>query len=198
MYSQNNEEEIMLNYFGDYIGTFLDLGSYTGVELSNVRALAEKGWTGVMVEASPTVFKKLQENYDGFDVQMYNCAIGDKTGIFEFHDNHHAVGTLYKTETQRWKGKQDFNKINVPCVEINDFLNDLKIPTYDFISCDIEGEDLNVISRIDLKKYGVKLICVEFNGKDKNKFDSIIIPQGFNLISKNSENLIYARTNSGL
>ena len=50
MYSQNNEEEIILNFFKEKKGIFLDLGAYDGIGLSNTRALAEKGWKGVCVE----------------------------------------------------------------------------------------------------------------------------------------------------
>ena len=51
-YSQNDEEKVILGWFRDKkkkVGRFLDVGAYTGLELSNTRALMEKGWSGVCV-----------------------------------------------------------------------------------------------------------------------------------------------------
>jgi FkbM family methyltransferase len=193
-YSQNNEQNIILQHFRHRKGTFLDLGAYDGINLSNVRALAELGWSGVMVEASPTVFEQLKKNYEDFpDVELHNCAVGAMTGILDFHDNHNAVGTLHKGETERWKGSQQFKTIEVPCMEINEFLDLCEHKTFDFISCDIEGEDLNVIGRMDFNALKTKMICVEWNGKDKFLYDKILLTFGFRLIHKNGENLIYRR-----
>ena len=36
-------------------GTFLDLGAYDGVDLSNTRALTELGWAGVCIEPNPVI-----------------------------------------------------------------------------------------------------------------------------------------------
>lgn len=193
-YSQNNEQQIILRHFVGYRGTFLDLGSYTGVELSNVRALAEKGWDGVMVEASPAVFRKLQENYREYpNIQLCQCAVGTETKWLEFYDNHNAVGTLHASQVDRWNGKERFDMIKVACVEINELLSFCHYKTFDFISCDIEGEDLNVISRLDFDKLQTRMVCVEWNGKDKILFDNVLLPFGFRLIHRNGENLIYYR-----
>lgn len=195
MYSQNDEERYILDYFkGQPPGTFLDLGSFDGVRLSNVRALAERGWAGVMVEASPTVFERLRDNYRGFDrVFLYNVAVGTQSGRMLFHDNHNAVGTLYKSQTERWKGEQEFEPIEVLCVEVNSFIESCGCSTFDFISCDIEGEDLNVVTRLDLGALGTKMICVEWNGKDFSAFDRHLTSFGLRLLHKNNENLIYCK-----
>lgn len=194
MYSQHNEEKIILDFFRGKTGTFLDLGAFNGIDLSNVRALAELGWSGVMVEASPTVFLDLKKNYEGFEkIELHNCAVGSATGVFDFYDNQNAVGTLNKRETERWGKKETFELIEVACFEINEFLDFSMYKTFDFISCDIEGEDLNVISRLNFDTLKTKLICVEFNGKDKNLYDDILLPYSFKLVHRNGENLIYSR-----
>src|SRR5688572_15752664 len=96
-YSQNNEQDVILKYFGDYVGTFLDLGAYDGINLSNTRALVRKGWGGVMVEASPTVFERLKLNCEVFNrLCLLNFAVSDKDGVAEFYDNQNAVATMHK------------------------------------------------------------------------------------------------------
>jgi len=64
-YSQSKEQEVILDYFKDHIGTFCSLGENDGITFSNVRALAERGWTGVMIEPDPEAFERLQNRYDG-------------------------------------------------------------------------------------------------------------------------------------
>ena len=44
MYSQNNEEQVILDYFGNKIGNLLDIGANDGITLSNSRKLIELGW----------------------------------------------------------------------------------------------------------------------------------------------------------
>ena len=52
-YSQNLEEEKILEYFGDYVGSFLDIGCNDCRTFSNTHALALRGWAGVVIDASP-------------------------------------------------------------------------------------------------------------------------------------------------
>lgn len=193
-YSQNSEQYIIQQHFWNYEGTFLDLGSYNGIDLSNVRALAERNWNGVMVEASPTMYKQLKKNYADYpNIQLVNCAVGRKTAMLSFQDNHHGVATLHESETLRWKGKEAFHTIEVPCVEINELLDAVHYKTFDLISCDIEGEDLHVIRKLDFNKLQTKMLIVEWNGKDQADYDHVVLPFGFRLIHKNGENLIYYR-----
>src|SRR5690242_2629682 len=95
-YSQSNEQEAILKYFGDFIGTFADLGANDGQTLSNTRALAEKGWCGVFVEPSPMPFAKLKNLYEKEKkgcFYLYNFAIGNFNGSGVLHDS----GSLLKT-----------------------------------------------------------------------------------------------------
>ena len=43
----------------------------------------------------------------------------------------------------------------------------------DFLSIDVEGEDLEILKVLDLKKYRIKAICVEHNFRKDSRF---IIP----------------------
>ncbi len=193
-YSQNKEQDIILQYFKGFTGTFLDLGSYNGIDLSNVRALAEMGWNGCMVEASPTVYKQLKKNYAAYpNIQLVNCAVGRATAIFSFQDNHHGVATLHPGETLRWKDKETFETIELPCVEMNELLGVLHYKTFDLISIDIEGEDLEVLKRLPFNRLQTKMVIVEWNSKNQRDYDNVILPFKFRLIHRNAENLIYYR-----
>lgn len=198
-YSQNNEEEVILKYFGGKKGTFLDIGANDGVTLSNTRRLAELGWHGVFVEPSPTAFKKLKENYarkTGF--YFYNFALGTSNGKRKFWDSgphigngdHGLLSTMNPSEKERWKDQQ-YTEIEVQCFRWKTFLNRLSIKEFDFISVDAEGEDYEILRQIDLR--ATSCVCVEWNGRGelKEKFDPLVI--GFQIIYTSPENLIYGR-----
>jgi len=61
---------------------------------------------------------------------------------------------------------------------------------FDFITIDAEGMDYEILSQINLNEVGCKLICVEHNGKDIEKFKSYCQSFGMKEISRNGENLI--------
>ena len=82
MRSQNNEEALVKQYFRERTGTFIDIGANDGITLSNTYAAAQRGWKGVMVEPSPSVFDKLVSNVQGTDVTCIQAAISDRQGTY--------------------------------------------------------------------------------------------------------------------
>ncbi len=193
MHSQNKEEQYILDYFKDRKGTFLEIGAYDGVNLSNCRALAESGWKGVCLEPSPTVFKRLKKNYNTFQhkILCYNIGIGKKSGKVKFWDNENAVATSVEEETTRWV-HEEFDEVEVNMRTWQEFyaLNPL---IYEFISIDTEGLDYFILTQIDLKSTGTEMLCVEYNGKEEDKYIRYCADYGFKLIHKNAENLIFTK-----
>jgi FkbM family methyltransferase len=201
MYAQNNEDEIVSRYFGGFKGTLLDIGANDGITLSNSRYLIERGWRGALVEPSPVTFQKLYNLYRGVDrVWLFNAAIADRIGIEPFHEMGAHLGkgdtallsTLIPKEKERWPGTE-FKEITVETATIQSMLVTSPYKKFDFISIDAEGFDLFIMGEINFDAMECRCLCVEFNGKDQDKFDSVAQRFGFRLYHKNSENLIYVR-----
>lgn len=67
-YSQAGEDGVIANIFaviGEGAHWCVELGALNGTHDSNTRALMQQGWSGVLIEADPTYFEKLQELYTG-------------------------------------------------------------------------------------------------------------------------------------
>lgn len=199
MYSQNNEEEIILKYFGGKVGNFIDIGANDGKTLSNTFALTERGWTGVLIEPSPKAFALLKENYKGKkNSYFYNFALGTTNGKVKMWDSethlnkgdHGLLSTLVESERNRWTNEK-FNEIEVKCFRWKTFLNRLSVKEFDFISMDIEGLEVELLKQIDLRP--TSLVCLEWNSKPevKEQFDKLMV--GFTIIYTSPENLIYGR-----
>jgi FkbM family methyltransferase len=200
IYSQNNEDMIALEYFGKEVGRLLEIGANDGKTLSNSLALIEKGWEAVLVEPDPAAYERLCNLHRANDkVQCLQIAIGSRVGKMEFHssgtllnaDDVSLVSTLIPAELDRWSGIA-FRPIEVNVTDWKNFeLGELR---YDFISIDAEGMDLEIARQIDLRAAGCKMLCIEWNSKDKQLYDEVIIRQGYELYAANAENLIYVRS----
>lgn len=203
-YSQNQEQEAIIKYFGDYKGTFLDLGSNDGLTLSNTRALAELGWCGVLVEPSPQAFPKLKKLYEEEKkgcFYLYNCAIGNHNGNGVLHDSGELlktgdralVSTMVKKETERFSKVVPYDEVEVKVYRWKTFYNRLTIKKFDFVSIDCEGLDLDILKQMDVKALEVKCLCIEFNGNQTLKDEIDKIMEGFKIIYTSGENLIYIK-----
>lgn len=204
-YSQNQEQQAILNYFKDKPkGTFLSLGENDGQTLSNVRALALDGWCGVMVEPSPRAFARLKALYDGQKkgcFYLYDCAIGNNNGKATLHDSGELlkkgdvalVSTLVEDEKKRFQSVLSYEPVEVKVYRWLTFYNRLKIKTFKFITIDCEGLDCDILEQMDLDALGTELVCIEWNGNQpvKDRIDKKLA--GFKVIYTSGENLIYAR-----
>lgn len=202
MYSQGNEEQIVLDYFQGKKGTVLDIGANDGKTLSNSLRVIELGWSGVMVEASKNVFKKLEELHKANkNVHCLNYAIADKEGELEFFESghhlssndHSLLSSLKKEEIFKWMSSTEFKKTKVNAITFDQLLEKSPIKTFDLITLDIEGMDYEVLSQINLKEIGCKMLIVETNSINNEKFIKYCGQFGMQLYSKNYMNLIFTR-----
>jgi FkbM family methyltransferase len=208
-YSQREEEIVITNYFEGFTGTLLDLGSNNGIIFSNSRALIEKGWSGCLVEPCQKTFTELVINNAKYPkAWCRNVAIGTFNGHADFYESgslinghdHSLVSTLKAEETERWKKVNgpdqhavEYRKTKVHVVDWKTFHRSAPHKQFDFITIDIEGMELEVLRQMNLVDLGCKLICIEYNNKNQEEFDSLI---PFPLVYKNRTNLIYGKRNS--
>lgn len=202
MYSQNNEEAIIKYYFRKSKGRFLDIGANDGITLSNTLWCAENGWSGVCVEPSITAFEKLCDIHDKHNVQCINVAVGNESGIVEFYESGEHLGkgdtsllsTIDKSELGRWDAKQTFTKTDAVCVTWEGLMEKIEgKKTFDLISIDAEGLDLDIMKQIDFNLYGCKMLIIEYNQKDEFLFRALAAEYQLKLFAKNRENLIFVK-----
>lgn len=204
-FTQNDEEQYILSYFKDTLdGTFISIGENDGETFSNVRALALTGrFRGVMVEPAPIPLEKLRKLYNGHKgFYIYPYAISTSNGKDTLQvsgslcsaSDSGLVSTFHPQEMARFKGATPYTPTEVKIFRWKTFYNRLTIKTFDFISIDAEGSDLDILQQMDLNELKTKCICLEWNGKTELKQAyEVYLPEGFNLIYTSAENLIYAR-----
>jgi FkbM family methyltransferase len=199
MYSQNQEEKYITEYFNGITGTLLDLGANDGKTFSNSLRLIELGWKAYLVEPSPKAFEKLQQLHSGNNtVECLPVAIGEsnvKATLHEsgWHLNHQndiaLLSSLNKSETNKWrKANVSFMETEVEVLDYKTFTDLVGVKDFDFITIDCEGFDWEILQQIDLTN--CKMVCVETNSIETEKYISYCQKFGMKLIYKNAENII--------
>ena len=193
MYSQNNEEKIILQKFAKINdGKFLDIGAFDAFALSNTRALFEKGSSGVMVEPSPPRIEVLKRQIDDEPrIQLCEKAISSTSGFVKFFYTSDALSTIEEKHLIKWN-KHKFTESEVETITPN-MLFDQYGYDFDFISLDVESNNLDVIQHIPFEKLtNLKMICVEHDTYYK-EMTSLLAKYDFKVVLRNPENIIAVR-----
>jgi len=211
MYSQNNEDEIILNYFKtNYpeksgIETMIEIGANDGKTFSNSLLFVENGWKCTLIEPSERAFrllKKLHSNKPNISLHNFGFAMFNGTQTFyesgPYKDGEDVAlySSLDKEEIKRWKQDVPFVEVEADFVTWFDFRSQ-NHDKYDFISIDCEGFDLTLLLQMDLEKLGCKCLCIEWNSIEslKGQILEYCKPFGFTELHRNSENLILTKNN---
>jgi FkbM family methyltransferase len=200
MYTQNQEEKYITEYFKDFKGTLLDVGANDGKTFSNSLKLIELGWKAYLVEPSKKAFDILSKLHGGNpNVECVPVAIGksnmkavlEESGWHLHHKSDVALlSTLVPEEKKKWN-KVQFEKQECEVMDYKTFTDLVGWQAFDFISIDCEGMDWDVLSQIDLSQ--TKMLCVEHNGNETEKYIDYCKGFGMRLIYKNAENIIMVK-----
>jgi FkbM family methyltransferase len=169
-HSQGGEEPVILEIFKDQpTGSFLDLGAFDGKTFSNTLALAEKGWSGVCVDASPRAFVALQETHkERPDVKLVCAAVSTEPApVTKFYDCPDLVSSLDEAHKNKWEAGSEvpFSEMYLPVITVLDLFTAFGF-NFDFINIDLEGVSNHVLNQILIEtECRPKLICVEHDGE---------------------------------
>lgn len=200
-YSQNNEDQIVHDYFGIGKINVLSIGENDGKTLSNVLRAIEDGASALLIEPSEEAFKRLKELHKNNNrVHLLNLAISNNDGLTDFYESgdHLGIGdtsllsTLSRSEVNRWKSSgEQFTKTKVYVATFSTIMELSEFKTFDLISIDAEGMDWDILKQINLKEIGCRMLIIECNRSEHTKFIDFCAYYGLFLTEANSENLIF-------
>lgn len=190
-YTQNDEEEYILRYFGNHIGTLVDIGANDGVTFSNSARLIEMGWTAHLIEPHLGAYTALVNRYaDAPLVKTYNRAITSTNGRSKFYNCADSMlSTLHEDQRDYWAGQPfedgEANCINWPSFQLLSGVKDI-----DFLSIDAEGEDWSILQQVDLSQ--VTMLCIEV-GNRKSEIMRYCLDAGMRQYHRTFENVIFCK-----
>lgn len=197
-YSQNDEQDFILRYFGGSKGRLLEVGAFDGIQFSNTRALLESGWSGVLIEPDPINFCRLIENSVGFDVHLICAAV---TGfpvptlarlLMDTTEGRGWATTISdscRTSVLRPRG-QDVAIMTMPIATLHN-----AIP-FQFVSIDAEGCDYDILCEMPDSLIGpCRLLCVEPHDLEDRKRMKVLVQEKFKMTvgHETPENVLFVR-----
>jgi FkbM family methyltransferase len=195
MYSQNDEEQYILQWTPEN-GRLLDIGAWWPTNLSNSRALIEKGWSAVLVEPSPGPMRVLLGEYGkNYKIALLQCAItthGEPIELqitdYPVSTSDHKVYSLWQTDPQT----QYLGPITVPSLTIAEVLSEYG--RFDFIDIDAEGQSVEICTQLLDQPDALlpQCFCVEHDGHS-GEIEAAARARGYVNFHLTAENLIAAR-----
>ena len=140
-------------------GVYIDVGCNHPFIGNNTYKLFNRGWNGINIDLDYTFI----DSFNFYRPNDHNIQIGvsDKTTQQEmyFHHERSAINTL---EISR--GSKALSKKIINTTTLNDIINKSKFKNeeIDYVSIDVEGDELNILKGFDLKVYKPKVFSIEF------------------------------------
>ena len=148
-------------------GIYIDVGCHHPFLNNHSYLLYKSGWEGINIDIdynSIDMFNFFRKN----DVNI-QTAVTDHKGEVDlfFYHNRAAKNTISKEFGLNAKEKKKINSDTLNNIIENSKFKNSKI---DFVSIDVEGNEMNVLNGFNLKKYKPKLILLEFILPNKKEF----------------------------
>jgi FkbM family methyltransferase len=146
----------------------LDIGSNVGLTAIGFDQLVPEGKVFAF-EPSPQNYRLLQKNLKEnscLRVEAVNKAVGSSTGEVSFFDvPGYGAGSFALNDVSQLAARHHAeDRIEIPCVRIDDFVEDLGLDRIDLIKIDVEGFELDVLegARKTLARFR-PITILEFN-----------------------------------
>lgn len=198
MYSQNDEQAVILDYFRNRMpGRFLDIGANDGRLFSNSLALIERGWSGVMVEPSPRPFSELMDNHGGNErLRLVNAAVDIGAEWKAFYasdanpDHGDMVGSLNLEHVEKWSTVATYRKYELRTVSVAELLRQFG-SNFNFITLDVEGNSAELFFELVRCGASADCWCVEHD-EQTDQIMQVAATLGLRQLAWNQENVIMA------
>ena len=160
--SQFNEDIKILKIFKEK-GFYVDVGCYHPVRYNNTYKMFKLGWTGMNIDLNPfsiELFKVARPT----DLNICTAVSNKKVRNLYFNHELSPENTLEKNHAVFYE-KTFGSKIKKPkkirTRKLSEIFRKNRISKVDFLNIDSEGHELSILKSINLKKFNIKVICIE-------------------------------------
>ena len=165
----------------------------TAPYISNTKALEQKGWTGICIDAFP-------RNMQDRTCQIFKEVVSSKSG----------ERVKFWAHTDGWGGiidethpKDKMQKYNAPIVEFTtvtlaDILERAKAPRFiHYVSLDIEGGEINALKGFPFDKYQIGALTVEHNYQEpkRSEIKALMESHGYKHVHTSDRDDFYVPAN---
>lgn len=156
---------------------FVHIGANDGLTQDPIAEFVfRRGWSGVMVEPVPAIFKRLSEVYRKVSrVKLENAAISSSAGSLKFWylnrtpDMPHIYDTVGSFSREHvvsilgagYDSQKYLASIDVPTLTFSQLLTKHGLDKVDLVSIDTEGHDGKIVKQIDFGKWQPEVVMYE-------------------------------------
>jgi FkbM family methyltransferase len=154
------EQELVRIFFaGVRSGFFVEVGANRPRDQSQTWHLEQLGWTGILIEPQPDLAGDLCRARSA-KVFAVACSSPENAGR---RMQLHVAGPLSALDRDRMApGAQPEGVVEVPVRTLDDILLEAHAPVgFDFLSIDVEGHELEVLSGFDFALWRPRLVLLE-------------------------------------
>ena len=189
----DREKELVAEFFAGARGFFAEVGANDPRYGSQSWHLEQAGWRGVLVEPLPELADRLRAERTA---QVFSVACSSPANAGQ-RLTLHAAGPLSSLDRSRMSaGALPETTIDVPVRTLDDILAEAGAPVpLDFLSIDVEGHELEVLSGFDLARWRPRLILIEDYVADLTKH-RLLRRSGYRLIRRTDSNGWYVPDNA--
>jgi len=200
VYSQFGESEILVRYFQDGKGFYLDIGSGDPVRGSNTYFLYKQGWTGILIDPisrnirASKILRRKDRIIQGLVGTANKSYLFFETYPYEYSTtDQEAFNLLIDGRKAKLVRKMYLNTISISQLKLNITLDQPSL-----LSVDCEGLDLEVLKTIDLNTIKFRVICVEdfdFNPISKTSaINQYLNENGYEIVDRAGPSSIYVKS----
>jgi FkbM family methyltransferase len=204
--SQLGQDKAVLDFYAKYSDDgerfFVDIGAFDGVNYSNTWRLEQAGWTGICAEPLESCWGMLTQ----MRKKSYcsNKAITDRSGMKVAFADCSGSGK-YPAYTGMVSGIKTFGQgeyldyqkasptVFVDTQSLNDLLVEGVAPAFiEYLSLDVEGAELTILSAFDFSRWTFGLIDVEHNyTADRPRIRALLEANGYVWMRENEHDDCY-------
>jgi FkbM family methyltransferase len=165
---EEHEQHLVREFFGNArSGFFVEVGANQPRHQSQTWHLEQLGWRGVLVEPQPDLAEELSRRRTA-KVFAVACSSPQNAGK---RMRFHVAGAHSSLDRNRMApGTQPEHLIEVPVRPLDDILVQAEAPAgFEFLSIDVEGHELEVLSGFDLARWRPRLVLIEDHVANLNK-----------------------------
>lgn len=127
-------------------GVVVDAGAL-GKDISNsYDLLSQLGWRGVLIEANPNLWERIERDFAGLNSSLVKCAVSDVEGPVVLHLGVvDGVSSIMRATAEAWGPLR--GNVEVQARRLGAILDEQQVPlSFDLLSLDIEGMDMAVLN----------------------------------------------------
>jgi FkbM family methyltransferase len=188
-YAQHGEDVRVAEFFGSgHKGVFVEVGANDPIMLSQTYLLEQLGWRGVLVEPLPQMARSLREKRPASIV--VEAAVSDPghvgTAYMEAPEGTDSLARLV------FENNAEKSLPTVPVRTLDSILDEAGLTFVDFLSIDIEGNEVPALMGLSFERFRPALIIIEDHVYDL-ACHRFITGKGYRLVDRTGCNSWYLR-----